>query len=1120
MVNPGSNPFSDAVDFLSRHFRTRESRDSLIPLIYGWEGKNTIQFEGAAKDFSARLVGQLPLNLLQQVLREIPVGVEQQEWVETLCGRLESRGDDPPVSDPLAGLLTVPPPARGTDDGPPVLFHATPMLTPTGPAQSFREMLAVEHPLLLVTHFAADVRPSLRELAGHDRQWLDGAAWLIPDGLRRGDSGSHTGAEPHKAAEPALRKERAPTLLAVDFSAAPPEHVLVDRAETSPEDPTARILDFLAWARTRGHQVVLGMPRFALAALDTDRLRQASVQMLTAADLFSEEYRHRAESCEERLGRKLPFREVLHPLLSANSVTLPTVAANFLRALPAGRSWAGSPIDDPAKTTLALELARGLRETGFHEIAYRLEGHCRTRPQARGVISLAADLWPAPDAEPDEQVVAFVESVTQAPALTRHGTLIGGTGAGKTTSLLGIEHAWFLPRFEEHGLRVRHHLPLYVPLDTDPECDLAGRVEAHVARNAFASFTYRNQRYHLPCHDLVRTVGKLDHLHWLFSSPLYLLLDDVDRLSAPARDRLRADLDTLRAGASDTGTLLACRTERTALVLGSRNMTVRELSEQQVTELLAQRHGDPTLVDLLAAGGGSVSRHLRNPQLLSLLCELRATDRTLRNANLRAILELYVGRWHERLADPRQAPAVEDWLARVALALKKAGQHRVTVRPEDGEAIATGRLLGLLRDTGAPDVAEFRFDLLRDYFAARQLAQGFHKAGLAAAVDAPEAWEDVLRILVALLPGKDAERLVELLVRGGALRLAHECVLELAAPGQRAVGATVPALLRKTARDEKDSFLGKDHLLRIDDVRALGRLDPRVSVRSPLRNLVDVPRTGPVEPFRIGRYPVTNMEFAEFVGDGGYEQRAWWDERGWAWIRKQKIRFPRYWLNSRLNAPNQPVTGVNFFEATAYCAWLTERNGGHLFRLPSAAEWDSAAHGRLRIFHGVLGALVPAEQPARPRRLRLFPRAERHGESGTRAPVDRAETVEGLVKAVKEHMDQMDLTAVAPEYGPGLPVGLLPPNTRGVHDLFGSVWQWCNTSLRLMSATEQELRDLAEGPGIGPAVSIVVKGGVTPPSHSPVWSLIGGWFDPHVRFHQLGFRVTCRTPQGGTGAKG
>ena len=57
---------------------------------------------------------------------------------------------------------------------------------------------------------------------------------------------------------------------------------------------------------------------------------------------------------------------------------------------------------------------------------------------------------------------------------------------------------------------------------------------------------------------------------------------------------------------------------------------------------------------------------------------------------------------------------------------------------------------------------------------------------------------------------------------------------------------------------------------------------------------------------------------------------------------------PRLWDDRAYNDPSQPVVGVCWYEAMAYCAWLTERinespNQRIIVRLPSEAEWEKAA---------------------------------------------------------------------------------------------------------------------------------------------------------------------------------
>jgi len=82
-----------------------------------------------------------------------------------------------------------------------------------------------------------------------------------------------------------------------------------------------------------------------------------------------------------------------------------------------------------------------------------------------------------------------------------------------------------------------------------------------------------------------------------------------------------------------------------------------------------------------------------------------------------------------------------------------------------------------------------------------------------------------------------------------------------------------------------------------------------------------------LDAFKIGVTPVTRREYARFLEDSGHAEPAGWEE-------------PRF------SRPDQPVVGVTWFAALAFCEWLStlERE---TYRLPTEAEWEKACRGGL-----------------------------------------------------------------------------------------------------------------------------------------------------------------------------
>lgn len=126
--------------------------------------------------------------------------------------------------------------------------------------------------------------------------------------------------------------------------------------------------------------------------------------------------------------------------------------------------------------------------------------------------------------------------------------------------------------------------------------------------------------------------------------------------------------------------------------------------------------------------------------------------------------------------------------------------------------------------------------------------------------------------------------------------------------------------------------------------------------------------------FLLGKYPVTNAQYAEFMDQ-----------------TETRIGKPEYWDDRRFNQPDQPVVGVSWDEACAFCEWI----GG---RLPSEAEWEYAC---------------------------------RAGSTTEYSFGNDADELGDHAWFSQNSNDQSQ------------PVGAKKPNPWGLHDMHGNVWEWC-----------------------------------------------------------------------------
>jgi formylglycine-generating enzyme required for sulfatase activity len=104
-----------------------------------------------------------------------------------------------------------------------------------------------------------------------------------------------------------------------------------------------------------------------------------------------------------------------------------------------------------------------------------------------------------------------------------------------------------------------------------------------------------------------------------------------------------------------------------------------------------------------------------------------------------------------------------------------------------------------------------------------------------------------------------------------------------------------------------------------------------------------------LEAFQIGKYPITYAQFERFVtAEDGYRNPKWWD----GLHAEGKAQQQKGTGEQSFKYANHPRENVSWYDAMAFCAWLTACHVGTAFlpsdrviRLPTVPEWEAAAYG-------------------------------------------------------------------------------------------------------------------------------------------------------------------------------
>lgn len=186
-------------------------------------------------------------------------------------------------------------------------------------------------------------------------------------------------------------------------------------------------------------------------------------------------------------------------------------------------------------------------------------------------------------------------------------------------------------------------------------------------------------------------------------------------------------------------------------------------------------------------------------------------------------------------------------------------------------------------------------------------------------------------------------------------------------------------------------------------------------------------RTVSLDPFYIDPEAVTNLDFARFVKDTGYETDA--EQYGWSFVFEGllpeeneqyvvgRVQAAPWWVAvrgaswARPEGPgttvkdrgSHPVVHVSWHDAQAYCEWADKR-------LPTEAEWEYAARG------GLKGKRYPWGDE-------LMPDGEH-----------RCNIWQGTFPENNTQADGYFGTA---------PVDSFEKNGYGLYNVAGNVWEWC-----------------------------------------------------------------------------
>ena len=222
----------------------------------------------------------------------------------------------------------------------------------------------------------------------------------------------------------------------------------------------------------------------------------------------------------------------------------------------------------------------------------------------------------------------------------------------------------------------------------------------------------------------------------------------------------------------------------------------------------------------------------------------------------------------------------------------------------------------------------------------------------------------------------------------------------------------------------------------------------------------------PVEitkPFRLAKYETTHGQFRRFIEETGYQTDAERGDGSIGIIDGKWIKDKRFHWNSSAGQPRadqDPVIHVTRGDAAEFCKWLSNQDPGHVYALPTEAQWEYACR------------------------------------AGTSTYLYFSESIADVHQASWNFRNSNWRSRS---------VGQFPPNPFGIHDLYGNVSEMCRDRYGFNYYQHSERKDPL-GPLVGS--TFVYRGGCWSDPAPSCNSVIRRHYPIEDRSLCAGFRVS------------